>query len=338
MPTDHLGVLSSADRARLRPEPAPSWIDPMLATATDNRFSDPSWLFERKLDGIRCLTFRHRGEPRLLSRRRQRLGDTFPELVDLLASQQCDDFVVDGEIVAFEHGRTSFARLQLRSGIHDPVRARRSPVAVVYYLFDVLHLDGYDTRSVPLRSRKRLLRRTFDFGGPIRFTQHFNERGEVLFAKACSEGWEGLIAKRADSVYSSRRSTDWLKLKCSAGQEFVIAGFTEPSGSRYGFGALLLGYYDGGALVYAGKVGTGFDERLLRDLRARMDGLEIESSPFSRPVRLERSVRFVRPELVAEVAFTEWTRDGMLRHPRFKGLRRDKSAKEVQRERPRRAP
>jgi len=333
MPSDHLRALSPGEFARLHQQGTPSWVDPMLATLSERRFSDPGWVFERKLDGIRCLTFRSGDEVRLLSRRRLRLNSTYPELVDCLGAQACDDFVVDGEIVAFADGRTSFERLQLRSGIHDAARARLSGVPVFYYVFDVLHLDGYDTRDLPLRARKKLLSRTLEFVPPLRLTRHRNTAGEALFEKACASGWEGLIAKRADSVYTSRRSTDWLKLKCSSGQEFVIAGFTEPSGSRYGFGALLLAYYDGDDLRYAGKVGTGFDERTLRDLRARLEKIEVKSSPFNPPVRLERSLHFVRPELVAEVAFTEWTRDGMLRQPRFKGLRSDKSPLGVRRER-----
>jgi bifunctional non-homologous end joining protein LigD len=309
----------------------------MLATLTDRRFSDPGWLFERKLDGERCLAFRDGPNLRLLSRKRQPLDRTYPELVDVLAPQEPADFVVDGEVVAFEDGRTSFARLQQRIGITDPWLAHRSPVAVYYYLFDLLYIDGYDITQLPLRARKAQLG-TFRFGGRLRLTRHRNTEGEAAFESACARAWEGVIAKRADAPYRSGRSTDWLKFKCSRGQEFVIGGFTDPSGSRVGLGALLVGYYDDGKLRYAGKVGTGYTEAMLRDLRRRLDALEVPSSPFDDARIKQRGVHWVRPELVAQVAFTEWTPEGKLRHPRFEGLRFDKAPTEVRRERPTGAP
>lgn len=333
--SEFFAVLSPADIERLRPSAHPQWVDPMLATLTDKRFSDKGWIFERKLDGIRCLSFRDGSRVRLLSRKKQHLDNTYPEIADQIASQVPQDFVIDGEVVAFEQGRTSFSLLQQRSGITDPVRARNSPIAVTYYIFDVMHLEGHDTRYLPLRSRKRLLRSAFTYPAPLHFTSHRNTEGEGYFATACSRGWEGIIAKRADSTYSSSRSPNWLKFKCSRGQEFVIGGFTDPHGSRTGFGALLVGYFDGERFVYAGKVGTGFDDKMLRDLRKRLDALEIDVSPFADHRRFERGTHFVRPSLVGEVGFTEWTRDGLLRHPRFLGLRQDKDALEVVRERPR---
>jgi bifunctional non-homologous end joining protein LigD len=270
----------------------------------------------------------------LLSRTRRQLGGTYPEIADALASQHADDFVVDGEIVAFERRRTSFAGLQQRLGITDPQVARHSPVRVYYYVFDVLHLDGYDTTALTLRDRKSLLRQALTSRDPLRFTAHRNTSGEAYFAHACANGWEGVIAKLADAPYLSRRSGDWLKFKCTAGQEMVIGGFTEPAGSRVGLGALLVGYYDGPELVYAGKVGTGYSHATLRDLRKRLDRFELDRSPFSRGRIAERRVHWVRPELVAEVLFSEWTRDGKLRHPRFVGLRNDKRPRDVVRERP----
>lgn len=334
--TDRLASLSPEQRRRLRPSPPPSWVEPMLATLTDRRFSDPDWLFERKLDGERCLAFRHGRTVRLLSRARQRLDRTYPEIADAFADQPLDDVVVDGEVVAFERGRTSFARLQQRIGITDPARARRSPVAVTYYVFDLLHLDGHDTTRLPLRARKSLLRAALSFGPrTLRYTPHRNTDGEAGYADACARGWEGLIAKRADATYVGRRSTDWLKFKCSAGQEVVIGGFTDPIGSRVGLGALLVGYYDGGDLVYAGKVGTGYSRSTLLDLRRRLESLESGRSPFRADGDARGAgIHWVRPELVAEVAFTEWTGSGKLRHPRFVGLRTDKRPREVVRERP----
>jgi bifunctional non-homologous end joining protein LigD len=306
----------------------------MLATLTAERFSDESWMYERKLDGERVLAFRNGQEVRLLSRSAQPLGGTYPELVDALAGQQAEDFVIDGEVVAFERGRTSFSRLQGRLGITDPVRARSSPVRVYYYVFDLVHLDGQDTRALGVRDRKTLLRETISFEDPLRYTVHRNRSGEAYLVQACQWGWEGLIAKRVDSPYVGKRSNDWLKMKCTASQELVVGGFTEPSGSRVGLGALLMGYFESGRLRYAGKVGTGFSNELLVDLRRRLDALEQNDSPFSDPTAAkERGAHWVRPELVAEVAFTEWTTDGKLRHPRFEGLRTDKPAFDVVRER-----
>jgi bifunctional non-homologous end joining protein LigD len=331
---DYFAQLGPDARRRLRRSAQPDWVAPMLATLTDRRFSDAGWLFERKLDGERCLAFRKGPEVRLLSRTRRQLGGTYPEIADALASQHGDDFVVDGEIVAFERRRTSFGRLQQRLGITDPQVARRSPVQVYYYVFDLLHLDRYDTTALGLRDRKSVLRHALTFTDPLRFTTHRNTNGEAYFAQACANKWEGVIAKLADAPYVPRRSGDWLKFKCSAGQEVVIGGFTEPAGSRVGLGALLVGCYDGTELVYAGKVGTGYSHATLRDLRRRLDRLETKRSPFRRDRIAVRGVHWVRPELVAEVLFSEWTRDGKLRHPRFVGLRNDKRPREVVRERP----
>ncbi|MBC3984416.1 ATP-dependent DNA ligase [Streptomyces sp. AC536] len=307
---------------------------PMLAQLSDLRTFGDGWVFERKLDGVRALAVRESGgEARLFSRSGQDLGGTYPELVEALTAQPCADFTVDGEVVALWRGRTDFARLQQRMGLTDPRRARATGVAVTYYLFDLLALDGFRTTRLPLRVRKSLLRRALTFGEPLRLNPHRNEGGQDLLDQACAWGWEGLIAKRAQGGYVPRRSPDWLKLKCSRGQEFVIGGFTEPSGSRTGFGALLLGYHAHGRLRYAGKVGTGYTEAVLRRLSARLGELASGTSPFTDAVR-ERRAHWVRPELVAEVAFTEWTRDGMLRHPRFLGLREDKDPRQVVREEP----
>jgi bifunctional non-homologous end joining protein LigD len=331
---DLLAGLPANVRALLRPGPQPEWMDPMLATLTKRRFSSPDWVYERKLDGERCLGFRNNGKVRLLSRNRLRLDGTYPELVDALVSQTDHDIVVDGEVVAFDHGHQSFAALQRRLGITDPRLARRSGIEVVYYIFDVLHLDGHFVDALPLRARKSLLTRAVRYAAPLRLTVHRNTEGETYFHEACRRGWEGLIAKRAESLYVGRRSPDWLKFKCSNRQELVIGGFTDPAGTRVGFGALLVGYYEDGRLVYAGKVGTGFDVATLLSLRGQLDALAQSESPFGVGEVRERGVHWVRPELVAEVEFSEWTTDGRLRHPRFVGLRGDKPAREVVRERP----
>jgi DNA ligase D-like protein (predicted ligase) len=339
-PSGRLARLPAAQRALLRdaPDGASLAARPMLAVLSDRRDFDEGWLFERKLDGIRALAVRESGDgedtggpPRLLSRNGHLLNAGYPELIEALSGQDCADFTVDGEIVAFSHGRTDFSRLQQRMGLTHPLQIRTSGVAVTYYLFDLLRLDGKDLTRLPLRTRKSLLREALGFRAPLRFTPHRNAGGRQLLDKACADGWEGLIAKRANGRYLPRRSPDWLKLKCEAGQEFVVGGFTEPAGSRVGLGALLLGHYEGDRLRYAGKAGTGFDQATLRSLRRRLDELEQGGSPFADPVR-ERGAHWARPELVAEIAFTEWTRDGMLRHPRFLGLRQDKDPRQVVRE------
>jgi bifunctional non-homologous end joining protein LigD len=211
------------------------------------------------------------------------------------------------------------------------VAARLTGVEVFYYIFDVPHLAGYDMTAVGLRHRKVLLAGARSFDDPLRFTTHRDTEGEAVYQEACAEGWEGVIANRAVSPYVQRRSTDWLKFKCVNRQEFVIGGFTDPRGSRVGFGALLVGYYEDGDLRYAGKVGTGYDTRTLLELGKQLRELETKDSPFAEPVR-EKGAHWVRPELVAEVGFTEWTNDGKLRHPRFLGLRNDKPARSVVRE------
>jgi len=313
--------LSGDERDLVRKARQPGSFEPMKAVLTDERFSDEGWIFERKLDGVRCGAFRSGDRLRLLSRGGQELAYAGPR--EALLAERARDFVVDGELVAFEGNRTSFSRLQ---------RARRERVPVFLYVFDVLHLDGYDVTRLPLRSRKRLLRSALSFHGPVRFTQHRNREGEAYFREACRRGWEGLIAKRADSPYAAARSRDWLKLKCSAEQELVVGGFTAPRGSRTEFGALLVGYYADGALRYAGKVGTGFDRDTLRELGAALREREVGDPPFADVHPVPKGTRWTRPELVAQIAFTEWTRDGRLRHPRYLGLREDKPAREVVRE------
>jgi bifunctional non-homologous end joining protein LigD len=304
---------------------------PMKAVLFDRPFSDPAWIFERKLDGIRCGVVRRGGRPRLVSRSGQALDRSYPELVEAL-DDGGPDLVADGEIVAFKGAATSFERLQGRMGIHDPEQARRSGIAVYYYLFDLLELDGRDLRGEPLRVRKRELRQALAYKGHVRYTPHRVGDGEAAFSRACARGWEGLIAKRADSPYAATRSRDWLKIKCSHGQELVIGGWTAPKGSRQRFGALLVGYYDGDELRYAGKVGTGFDGPMLERLGDELERRERRDPPFTAD-DLPRAARWAEPELVAQIVFTEWTRDGKLRHPRFQGLRDDKPAREVVRER-----
>jgi bifunctional non-homologous end joining protein LigD len=301
-------------------------IEPMKAVLSNQPFSDPDWIFERKLDGIRCIAIRDGSGVSLMSRTARRMNDQFPEIAEALEREPAEDFILDGEVVALRDGVTSFELLQQR---------HRRRVPIHYYVFDVPRLDGEDLRPLPLRERKARLRRGLHFEGPIRFNPHRKgEHGEELFREACEKGLEGVIAKRADSPYTGSRSRDWLKLKCHAEQELVIGGFTAPRGSRTDFGALLVGYNEDGALRYAGKVGTGFDHETLRELGARLRELEQDASPFPPFKPIPPGTHWARPELVAQIAFSEWTRDGRLRHPRFLGLRDDKPASDVVREVP----
>lgn len=324
--------LSKEQRANLQKRPMPEWLEPMLATRSDKRFSDPEWLYERKLDGERTLVFKEADTVRLYSRNRKTLEDTYPELADAFRKQPVGRCIMDGEIVAFSGNRTSFSRLQKRMQISDRKVAVNSRVAVYLYLFDVLYLEGQLITELSLRTRKKLLKQALDYADPLRFTPHRNERGEAYYAEACEKGWEGLIAKEASAPYRHARSTKWLKFKCVSRQELVIGGWTEPHGERRGFGALLVGYFDGDDFVYAGKVGTGYDEQTLDSLHNEMTGLERETSPFKCGAVQEKEVHYVTPGLVAEIGFTEWTQQGRLRHPRYLGLRRDKDAKDVVRE------
>lgn len=305
----------------------------MLATLTQQPFSRENWLFERKLDGVRAICSRNGGDPVLWSRNHNDISAGYPELAETLAAQGGASFVADGEIVAFEGDQTSFARLQQRIHLTNRRRIEATGVAVYLYLFDLLALDGHDTTGLPLRQRKLLLRKAFDWGGPLRYATHRNTTGQDYFDHACAHGWEGVIAKRADAPYRSGRTNDWLKFKCIKEQEFVVGGFSAPGGARTGFGALLVGYYESGRLRYAGKVGAGYTEATLRTLTGTLTGLERGRSPFDEPVP-ERGPRWVEPRVVVQVRFSEWTGDGKLRHPRFTGLRDDKPAAEVVREQP----
>jgi bifunctional non-homologous end joining protein LigD len=309
-------------------DPMPRRVEAMKATLTGDLFDDPDWIVERKLDGYRCLAFRDGGPVALESRNQLSLNARYPEIAAALEDAPCRRFVVDGEVVGLSGGKSSFEALQRRG--HD------RGVKVAFYVFDVLWLDGEDLRDRPLRERKTALRAALSFGGgTVRWTPYRRaHEGERLLAEACRNDWEGLIAKRADSPYAGKRSRDWLKWKCSAEQELVIGGYTAPRGTREGFGALLVGFYDGAVLRYAGKVGTGFDAHELATLKQRMDAIERSDSPFGAGDPPARGTTWVKPELVAQIAFTEWTRDGSLRHPRYLGLRDDKPAREVVRERP----
>ncbi len=348
---DLLKALPQEERDLLHWEEPPGTPEPMLAVLTDETFSDPDWIYERKLDGERVLAVVRDGKAGLVTRNGKDASDTYPEVQERLEEVVGENgstdaasatLVLDGEIVAFSQGITSFSRLQNRMHLKKREEARESPVAVYFYLFDLLHLAGYDLTGLPLRTRKSLLQQSLRFKDPLRFTPHRNEEGEELLEIACSRGWEGVLAKRSDSPYRHTRSKDWLKFKCVNRHELVIGGFTDPGGSRIGFGALLVGYYEEDEsgdrrLRYAGKVGTGFDEETLKDLHRKLDKRERKTPPFSDADagRLPgKEVYWVTPNLVGEFGFTEWTDAGRLRHPRFLGLRRDKEAEDVEKEEP----
>ena len=328
-----LDGLPTEGKARLRRSAQPEWVAPMLATLTNQRFSRERWLFEPKWDGERCLAFCHDGDLRLFSRNRKRLDEKYPEITAALQRQERGSFVADGEIVTFkDDGVTSFAKLQQRMQVEHPSAELLRRVPVWLYVFDLLYLDHYDIREVPLRYRKEVLRNAFEFRDSLRFTEHCEREGEAYYQAACGRGWEGVIAKNGDSVYVSRRTRDWLKFKCKQEQEFVIGGYTDPRGERIGFGALLVGYYSGGKLISAGKVGTGFDDDTLQHLGRQLAQLETATSPFAGDGLPRRGVHWVKPQLVAQIGFTEWTPQNRLRHPRFLGLREDKRPEEVVRE------
>jgi bifunctional non-homologous end joining protein LigD len=319
------GEIAGARKAAM-----PSELLPEMTTPADEVPEGDGWLHEIKFDGYRLVVFLDGGQVRMLTRKANDWTARFQGLVDHFAALPVDRAIVDGEVVIVAgDGTTSFQQLQnvLSSGRQD---------ALVFYAFDLLYLDGYDLRGVPLIERKAALKRVMEGtkGDRIRFSDHVEGHGDVFWTHACRIGLEGIVAKRADSHYVSRRTKDWLKVKCQRRQEFVIGGYTDPKGTRSGFGSLILGYYRDGELVHAGRAGTGFTEPILRSLHRRLKKLEIDTSPFVDygRTRKPRDIHWVRPELVGEVAFAEWTDEGLLRHPTFQGLREDKPAAEVVRE------
>jgi bifunctional non-homologous end joining protein LigD len=302
-----------------------------LAQLVDQAPSGDEWLHEQKFDGYRILADLDGRKLRLYSRRFNDWTEQFPTVVDAVAALPAKRIVLDGEVcVVMPDGRTSFQALQNSFGRRD--------ANIVYFVFDLLELDGEDLTKLPLEQRKARLaavvgtRQT----GVIRYSDHVVGNGAAFFELACRRGLEGIVSKRRDSRYAPGRGKSWVKTKCLLRQELVIGGFTDPEGSRSHVGALLVGYYEAGKLVYAGKVGTGFSMRVLAELRAALEPFEIKACPFSpEPARAWTGPNrhWVRPNLVAEIAFSEWTNDGRLRHPSFQGLRADKPASDVVRER-----
>jgi bifunctional non-homologous end joining protein LigD len=288
----------------------PDWLDPMAATLTQERFNGPDWVFEQKLDGIRLLAFKHGSKVRLLSRNRLLQNAAYPSVAAGVAALPVHDAILDGEATG--------------------VWGRQSEAA--YHVFDVLWLAGRDVTALPLYTRRELLE-SLPFDVPLSLVPRLEDAEP--WERACAEGWEGVMAKRHDAPYEHRRSPHWLKMKCEASQELVVGGFTDPQGARVGLGALLVGYYEGDDFVFAGKIGTGFDTTLLLHLRKRFDAIELPASPFTRSKGLPKlRVHWVRPDVVVQVAFAEWTVHGKLRHPRLLGVRFDKQPRDVVREQP----
>jgi bifunctional non-homologous end joining protein LigD len=306
----------------------------MLATLTDRREFGDDWILERKFDGERCVARKEGSDVRLESRTGKDLTGTYPEVRAAVVAQRSRDLLLDGEVVAYDGDQTSFTRLQQRLGVAAPSPEQVAKYPVVYCVFDLLEVDGDDLTNWPLVERRARLTTTIRSGSALQHTEAWHDDAPGRFAAACRAGWEGLIAKRSDAPYVAGRSKDWLKLKCVWEQEFVIGGYTEPTGSRTDFGALLVGYYEQGALRYAGKVGTGYTKAILHDLGLRLRKLETAESAFVDARPTPRGTHWTRPALVAQIGFAEWTSDARLRQPRFLGLRDDKSPSEVVRERP----
>ena len=280
----------------------PDWLEPMAATLTQDRFTGSDWLFERKFDGIRLLSYKRGRDVQLFSR--NRLPQHSKALIEAIGKLPADEAILDGEGTWDGHSS--------------------------YHVFDILWLDGRSVTSLPLEERRALLE-ALPFAPPLQHVRLLDDAEP--WERARREGWEGVIAKRRGSPYEHKRSKHWLKMKCEASQELVVGGFTDPQGARVGLGALLVGYYDRDDLVFAGKLGTGFDTKLLLDLRRRLDAIEILRSPFTRAIGLPRlRAHWVMPEIVVQASFIEWTGNDKLRHPRLIGVRFDKNAREVVRE------
>ena len=307
----------------------------MLATLTDQREFGDDWLLERKFDGERCVATKRDGEVRLESRTGKDLTGTYPEITAAISAIRTKQLVLDGEVVAFDGEQTSFSRLQQRLGVRRPSKELIKSFPVVYCVFDLLEAGGEDLTDQPLEQRRARLEKAVRERAALQVSEAWRGDSERRYQSACRSGWEGLIAKRAAAPYLRGRSKDWLKLKCVWEQELVIGGYTDPAGSRTDFGALLVGYNEDGALRYAGKVGTGYNAKTLRELGARLRKLETGESPFVDARPIPRGTHWTKPELVAQIGFAEWTGDGRLRQPRFLGLRDDKRPEEVVRERPR---
>lgn len=320
---------------KLTPEDFPGWKEPMLALPEDRPYERANWIYEPKLDGQRAIVYRRGGQVQMLSRNKLIITEQYPELVAALKEHGRGDFVADAEIVSFEGERASFEQMQKRMHVQKPSKELVEEAPVFMYLFDVTYYEGYDTTRLSQLERKQLLRGLIEYKDPLRYMEYQEGGGLELFQRSCASGQEGVIAKDGNAPYQRSRSKSWLKWKCVRQQEFVVGGFTLPTGGMRGFGALLVGYYPEGSdkLQFVGGVGTGFSDEAIRDVRQKLDALATRESPFMQDDLLPlEGVQWVRPELVAQVGFGEWTKLNKIRHPRYLGLRADKDAASVRRE------
>jgi bifunctional non-homologous end joining protein LigD len=337
-------VVKDPQAAALGPvkRPMPTAIYPMLAESVEKPFDGEDWLFEIKWDGYRAVAFIENESVRLVSRNQNDLTPRYPELKDLPQFIKAKNAILDGEVVALDDdGRPSFSLMQQRTGFRPGGKraAANADVPVLYYAFDLLYLDGYDWRRVPLEERKDKLASVLVTGDVLRYSDHYERQGKALFDMAQQKGLEGILAKKRASFYEERRSREWLKIKIRHRIECVVGGYTEPEGSRAHFGSLVLGLYDKEKrLVHVGQVGSGFDQKLLEEIWPMLKKLETKKDPFFGEVEAPRRTFWVKPELVAEVEYAEWTGDAAagkiagtgqkLRAPVFLGLRDDKGPKE----------
>jgi bifunctional non-homologous end joining protein LigD len=316
---------------RARKAAMPGVIHPMLATLVDEPFSHPDWVFETKWDGFRAICFWQNGKSRLMSRNQLDMTHQYPELVGLPRQVKAKKAILDGEIVALdEHGMPRFQLLQPRVGRkrQSDIEALIGKAKIVYYVFDLLYIDGYDLMPCPLVERKAMLERILRSASFVKFSEHIEGEGERFFREIEKFHLEGMVAKKANSQYVQRRSTDWLKVKTVLRSEVVIGGYTQPRGSRSYFGALVVGLYRDGQLYYVAHVGGGFNQLMLAHVYKLMQPLKTRQCPFVDPPKTNEPVQWVRPKLVAEVKFSEWTAEHHLRHPIFVGLREDKKPEE----------
>jgi bifunctional non-homologous end joining protein LigD len=315
----------------------PREIHPMLATLVEEPFDDPQWIYEVKWDGYRAVAFIRNGKATLVSRNQNDLTDEFPEISDAMGELKVESAIIDGEVVALdEQGRPSFSLMQQRTGMTHPGTrtARDRGVPIIYYAFDLLYLNGHNLMAVELERRKELLQQMIAPGSFLRYSDHYPEQGKALYGVARDKGLEGIVAKLRSGVYVQKRSREWLKIKITRRQECVIAGYTDPRGARENFGSLVLGLYDQkGKLVHVGNAGSGFTEATHAAMWKRLHAIATDKNPFPGKVESTRKPHWVKPELVAEIKFSEWTHEGesggiKMRAPIFQGLRFDKKPRE----------
>ncbi|CDK30848.1 non-homologous end-joining DNA ligase [Candidatus Babela massiliensis] len=330
-----ISKLSLKSQKEIQEVSMPKWVDPMLATLTQDYFSSDHFISEHKWDGERIIAYKSSNKVSLMTRNKKLANDNYPELVKNIQNQAINNFILDGEMVAQENNKSNFSVLQKIMHSGSPKLSKN--IEIFYYVFDIIYLDKYDLTNLELIDRKFLLENSIEFKDQLKFTEYYIGKQIEHFKKACQLGWEGLIVKNIHSKYEKIRSKSWLKFKCFEQQELVITGYTDPQKSRVGFGALLLGYYENNKLIYAGKVGAGFNRETLKELKEKLSKIEQKDNPFNPPdssIKKSKSIHWVLPKLVAEIRFSQWTAYNKLRHPRFMGLRYDKDPKEVIKEIP----